>query len=246
MIKFFRKIRQKLLSENKFSKYLIYAVGEIVLVVIGILIALQINNLNQDKINRNYEITMLSQIKGTLIDDIKNLEGGLRSLDKTKKSLRKLAIIRNEPTFPQDSLNYYFALLRKSGIGVSINYSAYESIKSTGFDKISNKSLRNSITNLYEVKLKGVEFWINDFIKRKSEIKGDLINKTFNKKITPDSTNGIKIEYLVNYELMHNNKEFNDILAITGGYIPIANRNLNYAIRVMSEEVQEIDKELKK
>jgi hypothetical protein len=49
MIKFFRKIRQKLLSENKFSKYLIYAIGEIVLVVIGILIALQINNWNEER-----------------------------------------------------------------------------------------------------------------------------------------------------------------------------------------------------
>jgi len=43
MIKFFRKIRQKLLIENKFSKYILYAIGEIILVVIGILIALQIN-----------------------------------------------------------------------------------------------------------------------------------------------------------------------------------------------------------
>lgn len=49
MIKFFRKIRQKLLSENKFSRYLIYAIGEIVLVVIGILIALQINNWNEER-----------------------------------------------------------------------------------------------------------------------------------------------------------------------------------------------------
>ncbi|WP_411896254.1 DUF6090 family protein [Winogradskyella sp. A2] len=49
MIKFFRKIRQKLLSENKFSKYLIYAIGEIVLVVIGILIALSINNWNEER-----------------------------------------------------------------------------------------------------------------------------------------------------------------------------------------------------
>ncbi len=47
MIKFFRKIRQRLLTENKFSKYLLYAIGEIVLVVIGILIALQINNWNE-------------------------------------------------------------------------------------------------------------------------------------------------------------------------------------------------------
>ena len=47
MIKFFRKIRQRLLAENRFSKYLLYAIGEIMLVVIGILIALQVNNLNE-------------------------------------------------------------------------------------------------------------------------------------------------------------------------------------------------------
>ena len=46
--KIFRKIRQRLLSENKFSKYLIYAIGEIILVVIGILIALGINNWNEN------------------------------------------------------------------------------------------------------------------------------------------------------------------------------------------------------
>tara|TARA_Y100000034_G_scaffold52128_1_gene64036 strand:- start:21810 stop:21986 length:177 start_codon:yes stop_codon:yes gene_type:complete len=49
MIKFFRKIRQNPLPENKFSKYLIYAVGEIILVVIGILISLWINNTSQNQ-----------------------------------------------------------------------------------------------------------------------------------------------------------------------------------------------------
>ena len=47
MIKFFKKARKQLLTENKFTKYLIYALGEIILVIIGILIALQINNANQ-------------------------------------------------------------------------------------------------------------------------------------------------------------------------------------------------------
>ena len=51
MIKFFRKIRQRLLVENKFNKYLLYAFGEIVLVVIGILIALAINNWNNERLN---------------------------------------------------------------------------------------------------------------------------------------------------------------------------------------------------
>jgi hypothetical protein len=49
MLKFFRKIRQQLLSENKFSKYLLYAIGEIILVVIGILIALQLNMWSDDR-----------------------------------------------------------------------------------------------------------------------------------------------------------------------------------------------------
>lgn len=48
MIKFFRKIRQNMIKENRASKYLLYAIGEIVLVVIGILIALSINNWNEN------------------------------------------------------------------------------------------------------------------------------------------------------------------------------------------------------
>ena len=55
MIKFFRRIRQKLLEESRFSKYLLYAIGEIVLVVIGILIALQINNWNLTQQDRKTE-----------------------------------------------------------------------------------------------------------------------------------------------------------------------------------------------
>ena len=62
MIKIFRKIRQKLLSENKFSKYLLYAMGEIILVVIGILIALQLNTLNQNRQDRIQEQQILVQL----------------------------------------------------------------------------------------------------------------------------------------------------------------------------------------
>lgn len=62
MIKFFRKIRQQLLTENKFSKYVFYAIGEIVLVVIGILIALQINNWNEFKKSQENEGLLVDQI----------------------------------------------------------------------------------------------------------------------------------------------------------------------------------------
>ena len=66
MINLFKKIRKKLLSKNKFSSYLIYAIGEIVLVVIGILIALQINNWNEYKKKEQYELSLLKEIKKIL------------------------------------------------------------------------------------------------------------------------------------------------------------------------------------
>ncbi len=74
MIKFFRKIRQKLLSENKFSKYLLYAIGEIVLVVIGILIALQINNWNEDKQERIKEQELLTQLQSEFQSNLEQLD----------------------------------------------------------------------------------------------------------------------------------------------------------------------------
>ncbi len=67
MIKFFRKIRQNLLSESKTGEYLKYAVGEIILVVIGILIALQINNWNEERKAQKEE----QQLYKTIITDLK-------------------------------------------------------------------------------------------------------------------------------------------------------------------------------
>ncbi|MEH6538411.1 MAG: DUF6090 family protein [Psychroserpens sp.] len=74
MIKFFRKIRQKMLIENKFSKYLIYAIGEIILVVIGILIALQINNLNEQGKSDALTSTYLNNLKLDLLSDLSRIE----------------------------------------------------------------------------------------------------------------------------------------------------------------------------
>jgi hypothetical protein len=70
VIKFFRKIRQRLLTENKFSKYLIYAVGEIFLVVIGILIALSINNWNDRRKKTNLKANYIESLKSDLSADL--------------------------------------------------------------------------------------------------------------------------------------------------------------------------------
>jgi len=66
MINFFRKTRKKLINDNKPLKYARYAIGEIVLVVIGILIALQINNWNEIAKDRKEELLALSTASGSI------------------------------------------------------------------------------------------------------------------------------------------------------------------------------------
>ena len=74
MIKFFRHIRKSLLNEGKTSKYFKYAIGEIVLVVIGILIALQINNWNENRKNELEATFQLSKLRDNLISDKSQIE----------------------------------------------------------------------------------------------------------------------------------------------------------------------------
>jgi len=74
MIKFFQNIRKKLAAENKVLPYMRYAIGEIVLVVIGILIALQINNWNQERLNRIEEKNILSTLHNEFLENKKKLD----------------------------------------------------------------------------------------------------------------------------------------------------------------------------
>ena len=78
MLTLFRRIRRTLVSENRFSKYLVYAVGEIVLVVIGILIALQINNWNNESNDRKKEAIILKQIHSDFKSNKKQLDSIVR------------------------------------------------------------------------------------------------------------------------------------------------------------------------
>lgn len=77
MIKFFRKIRKRLLTENKFSKYLIYAIGEIVLVMIGILLALQVNNWNEEKKDKVESIKILKKLQAEFETNKTELESSM-------------------------------------------------------------------------------------------------------------------------------------------------------------------------
>ncbi|MFK2820505.1 DUF6090 family protein [Flavobacteriaceae sp. LMIT009] len=90
MIKFFRRIRQKLLSENRFNKYLLYAIGEILLVMVGILLALQVNNWNLKRKNNQLKQTYLERIVNDIKQDTININNILSEIIQNQSVIHDL------------------------------------------------------------------------------------------------------------------------------------------------------------
>ena len=111
MIPFFRKIRKKLADDNKPIKYLRYAIGEIVLVVIGILIAIQINNWNEDYKSKKKERGYLINLQQDLKADSLRLSELKNDFELAVKSKRKFEIIIEEQYTTNDSLIFYVNLI---------------------------------------------------------------------------------------------------------------------------------------
>ena len=156
MIKFFRKIRQNLLMENKTGKYFKYAIGEIILVVIGILIALQINNWNEARKVKKQETQIYTELKSDLIQTKNDIQKTILQHKKILKSTQQLINdISNKKSY-SDSI---YRLFGNSGGEFKIipKTSAFENLKNIGLNTLSNDSLRISISNLFQLDLKRLE-----------------------------------------------------------------------------------------
>jgi hypothetical protein len=137
--------------ENKTGKYLKYAIGEIALVMVGILLALQVNNWNELRKQRQKEIVNLSELKKGLESDlITELIPGIDYYVKREKAENKLKGFYNDTQIiPNDSLLRYFRTSLTGEWNFIFNVATYENLKSTGIDIISNDSLRTTISSLY-------------------------------------------------------------------------------------------------
>jgi hypothetical protein len=99
MIKFFRKIRYELMEKNKTGKYLKYAIGEIVLVVIGILIALSINNWNENRKDEKRIDAFVQKLKTQTENNITKIENNIQKFDSNyQTSIRLISIIGTDAT----------------------------------------------------------------------------------------------------------------------------------------------------
>ena len=155
MIKFFRIIRQKSLAKNRFSKYLIYAIGEIILVVIGILIALQINNWNQSKKLKVEEVQSLESLHSEFQENLQKFD-----------NIHALQLIKNDAITQilfSDISNYSLSSIDSLYIKANFNWTynpsfgIYNSLINSGkIQLITNDTLKNRISQFKEL--------VNDYL----------------------------------------------------------------------------------
>jgi hypothetical protein len=139
-----------MVKQSKVSNYLLYGFGEIVLVVIGILIALQVNNWNIEKNRSKLEKVLLAQVKDELSSTYNDIVKDLNLFELGRRSnFRILDYIQQNATYA-DSMCFDFYWLTKDEY-IYPETSVYSRIKEVGFDIIKNDGLKQGIQRLYEV-----------------------------------------------------------------------------------------------
>ena len=151
MLKFFRNIRQKLITENRFSKYMVYAVGEIFLVVIGILIALQINNWNEAHKTEQKQRDYLALIKNEMSSNLTALRQEKEDAKGFVKSLAQMIQLKSRATDEfneKDLSSVWGGAFSRSMRFQYENGTLTELISSGGLKDITNDSIRHILASI--------------------------------------------------------------------------------------------------
>ncbi|MEM6516345.1 MAG: DUF6090 family protein [Bacteroidota bacterium] len=150
MIKLFRKIRYNLMEKGKTSKYLKYAIGEIVLVMIGILLALQVNNWNTERLNKQTEHDYYCQLVVDFESDKAELLERLKAADQRKQSAKQLLLDLDAQTKTKEELLTSFFFVQRSDAFIPSKATITDLTSSGKLSLIRDKTLRTQLLSFYE------------------------------------------------------------------------------------------------
>lgn len=148
MIKFFRRIRQQLLTENKFNKYLLYAIGEIILVVLGILIALQLNQNAENRATNNTKHEYYTQLLEDLNKDKQFANEIIKLFEKDRKEYNTYLEIYSETDVSPSQVYNHLMTLNINSTPLSFNSNTIESLRSSGEIILIPLGIRNKLINV--------------------------------------------------------------------------------------------------
>lgn len=151
MIKFFRHIRQNLLAEGKTTKYFKYAIGEIILVMIGILLALQVNNWNEERKENKLAKNYLERIHRDIVLDTINFHKKLASNKAIREDIKNVLIDLNNKVDSFEEVSHICTVFGEALDQIfTPNDNTYRGMVSSGNQNlIKNTTLLEAITNLY-------------------------------------------------------------------------------------------------
>lgn len=147
---FFRNIRKRFLGEKKIGKYLFYALGEILLVMIGIILAFQVNQWKENRSNKELEIKLINDIKNGLEQDLIDIQSNQDAHNRFLNSqIKSIEWIESNSEI-NDSIIHYLSVAHKSTSFLN-SRAPFESLKEFGLNRVSNDTLRYHIVYLYDV-----------------------------------------------------------------------------------------------
>ncbi len=246
MIKFFRKIRQRLLTENKFSKYLIYAIGEIILVVIGILIALGINNWNTENQRKNELTSSLESILEEIAITHSLTTTDLKEIDSVVlKNQKSLSILKTK------NIDSAYQLKNTLGGLVYLQSFKFELPNTMRFIEDDNsKKLENSELKNLALKLKSeisfLDFYTNYATTQYQYLIEPYVVKNLNHAEIQNSTSSINTGQKIDYAELIKDLELSNILNLKLETDSGALRRMKQLNLTLEKLEKEIRKELKK
>ncbi len=240
MIKVFRKIRQNLLMKNRTGKYFKYAFGEIILVVIGILIALQINNWNEERKDDQAELKYLNQIKNSLRDNDLILKERIESDKRILKFGERLSNHIKSKKDLNDTIKQIFVILQYDQM-VSFNMAAFENLKNEGLSFITNDDIKFEIINIHDQELKYIQ---NIFANQFENYLSEVVNPFFSKNFEWDLKEKKIVLEPNDYQNLLKNKEITNIISATNTYRNFAISNYSDTQKKIKELVIKLEKEI--
>ena len=225
-----------MLTESKFSKYLIYAIGEIVLVVIGILIALQINNWNENNKARQREKVLLIELKSNLETNITNLNSDIKEQIRDVDVINYLIDHLDHKRPFNDSLPSYFAQA-ETAPDIIFTSSAFETLKSSGLDLISSDKLRQEIVNLFEI---SYPYLLQGTKRLEDQLWPALVAPLYQKYFRQVESGS----YPNDYDALLNDKEFVNMLSNRGFLRSFSTRLKKEAVQKTNNVIELIDDQL--
>lgn len=155
MLRFFRQIRKNLLETAGIKKYLFYAIGEILLVVIGILIALQVSNWNQERqlvrLSENYELRILDDLlqEKAIVEGVKNYESAV-----SEHAYRAIRVFENRKELTREESDQFIIDLYQASqiLNLVDANSVYQELISSGqIGLIQDETIRTNLVRYYDV-----------------------------------------------------------------------------------------------